>query len=347
MQLSRLEMYGFKSFGEKTDISFSPGITAFVGPNGCGKSNVVDAVRWVLGEQNPRNLRAGKMEDIFFAGNERLRSKNYAEVGIVLDNQDRRIDLDYSEITVTRRLYRSGESEYFINRVPCRLKDITELLTTAFLGKGTYSIIGQGQVEEVISSRPEDRRLMFEEAAGVSLYKLRKRDALKKLEDTRANLNRIGDIIHELTGQQEELAASASKARKYTAISEGADRLELAQWANRHRELGRRLAELTATREDIQCKLATNQDNQTELAGEAEAVRQAIRVLEEQETGLTQVMTNLIQESTATNYEIQLSAQRASLTLKSWSLLSKLFASSSKLCKSEAKTSSSTRRASR
>lgn len=310
MQLSRLEMYGFKSFGEKTDISFAPGITAFVGPNGCGKSNVVDAIRWVLGEQNPRNLRAGKMEDIFFAGNERLRSKNYAEVGIVLDNQDRRIDLDYTEITVTRRLYRSGESEYFINRVPCRLKDITELLTTAFLGKGTYSIIGQGQIEEVISSRPEDRRLMFEEAAGVSLYKIRKRDALKKLEDTRANLHRIGDIIHELAGQQEELAASASKARKYTALSERADRLELAQWANRHRELGRRLTELNDTREDIKGKLASNQANQTELAGETEAVRQAIKILEEQEAGLTQEIASLTQESTATTYEIQLSAQR-------------------------------------
>lgn len=252
MQLVHLEMYGFKSFANKTEFSFSPGITAFVGPNGCGKSNVVDAIRWVLGEQNPRILRAIKMEDLIYAGSENSQHKNYAEVSIILDNEDNEIPLDFQEITVTRRYYRSGDSEYFLNKVPCRLKDISEALASTALGKGTYSIIGQGQVEEVISSRPEDRRLMFEEAAGIALFKLRKRDALKKLSDTHVNLTRIEDIYHELQSQEEEIREGAVRAEEYLGYKEQADNLELSLWAGRFQDLQNRLERLDLRRQELE-----------------------------------------------------------------------------------------------
>ena len=222
MHLVRLELYGFKSFSNKTEFTFSPGITALVGPNGCGKSNVVDAIRWVLGEQNPRILRANKMTDLIYAGSEKSDQKNFAEVSVVLDNSDNEIPLDFREVTITRRYYRSGESEYFLNRVPCRLKDINEVLASTSLGRGTYSIIGQGQVAEIINSRPEDRRVVFEEAAGIALYKMRKSEALKKLGDTQGNLTRIDDIIHELMGQEEDIRESAARANVFVELkSEG------------------------------------------------------------------------------------------------------------------------------
>ncbi|MGP4080261.1 chromosome segregation protein SMC [Pseudalkalibacillus sp. R45] len=215
MFLKRLDVVGFKSFAERIGIEFVPGVTAVVGPNGSGKSNISDAVRWVLGEQSAKSLRGAKMEDIIFAGSDTRKPLNMAEVTLTLDNEDQHIPIEYNEISITRRVYRSGDSEYLINRQQCRLKDIIDLFMDSGLGREAYSIIGQGKVEEILSSKPEDRRRIFEEAAGVLKYKTRKIKAEQKLRETEENLNRVEDILHELEGQVEPLKIQASIARDY------------------------------------------------------------------------------------------------------------------------------------
>ena len=215
MHLKRLDIYGFKSFAERVTIDFDRGVNAIVGPNGSGKSNITDAIRWVLGEQSVKSLRGGKMEDIIFAGSETRKPLNFAEVSLILDNSDHFLPLDFDEVSVTRRVYRSGDSEFLINNQPCRLMDIINLFMDTGLGKEAFSIIGQGKIEEILNSRPEDRRAVFEEAAGVLTYKTRKKKAEVKLEETEDNLNRIRDIIHELESQLEPLREQASVAREY------------------------------------------------------------------------------------------------------------------------------------
>lgn len=218
MYLKGLELYGFKSFAERTELQFGTGVTAVVGPNGSGKSNVSDAVRWVLGEQSAKSLRGGKMEDIIFSGSDSRKAVNYAEVMLILDNTDQTLPLDYSEVSVARRVYRTGESEYLMNKQPCRLKDITELFMDTGLGKEAYSIIGQGRIDEILSTKAEDRRGIFEEAAGVMKYKNRKKETVRKLEDTESNLVRIQDIVHEVEDQIGPLEEQASKAKQYKEL---------------------------------------------------------------------------------------------------------------------------------
>jgi chromosome segregation protein len=215
MYLKRLDSLGFKAFAERTTVDFVPGITAVVGPNGSGKSNITDAIRWVLGETSARSLRGQKMEDIIFSGSQSRKPLNFAEVTLTLDNADNYLPSEYCEVMVTRRVYRSGESEFLINKQPVRLKDITDLFMDTGLGKEAFSIIGQGKVEEIISSKPEDRRTIFEEAAGVLKYKKRKVAAEKKLDETQTNLNRVNDIIHELSGQIEPLRIQSIIAQDY------------------------------------------------------------------------------------------------------------------------------------
>lgn len=219
MFLKRLEVMGFKSFAERIGIDFVPGVTAVVGPNGSGKSNVTDAIRWVLGEQSAKSLRGSKMEDVIFAGSESRKPLNFAEVTLVLDNADERIAVPYTEISVTRRVYRSGDSEYLLNNQTCRLKDITDLFMDSGLGKEAFSIISQGRVDEVLNSRPDDRRLIFEEAAGVLKYKQRKKKAEHKLVETDENLHRVLDILHELDTRLEPLQMQASAAKDYVRMS--------------------------------------------------------------------------------------------------------------------------------
>lgn len=175
MFLKRLELVGFKSFAERISVDFVPGVTAVVGPNGSGKSNITDAIRWVLGEQSAKSLRGGKMEDIIFAGSDTRKPLNFAEVSLTLENEDHFLPIDYNEVCIIRRMYRSGESEYFINKQPCRLKDIVDLLMDTGFGRDSFSIISQGKVEEILNSKSEERRTIFEEAAGVLKYKTRKR----------------------------------------------------------------------------------------------------------------------------------------------------------------------------
>jgi chromosome segregation protein len=228
LYLKRIEIVGFKSFADRTELEFYPGVTAIVGPNGSGKSNISDCIRWVLGEQSAKSLRGSKMEDVIFAGSDTRKPVNYCEVSLTLDNTDQELPLEYNEVTVTRRVYRSGEGEYFINKQPCRLKDITELFMDTGLGKEAYSIIGQGRIEEILSTKAEDRRGIFEEAAGIVKYKARKREAEKKLEETEANLVRIGDVIAELEAQLGPLAEQADVAEHYHRLKEELDAIEIA-----------------------------------------------------------------------------------------------------------------------
>lgn len=215
MYLKRLESVGFKSFAERINVDFVPGVTAVVGPNGSGKSNITDAIRWVLGEQSARSLRGSKMEDIIFQGSDTRRPLNVAEVTLMLENSDKGLPLDYEEVSVTRRVYRSGESEFYINKQSCRLKDIIDLFMDSGLGREAFSIISQGKVEEILSSKAEERRTIFEEAAGVLKYKQRKKKAEYKLVETQENLSRVEDIIHEIEQQIDPLQEQAETAKKY------------------------------------------------------------------------------------------------------------------------------------
>ena len=215
MYLKSIEVHGFKSFANKIVLDFHNGITGIVGPNGSGKSNVSDAVRWVLGEQSAKQLRGASMQDVIFSGTENRKPLSYAYVAITMDNSDHRLDIDFEEVTVARRVYRSGESEYLINGSPCRLKDVNELFYDTGIGKEGYSIIGQGQIEKILSGRPEERRELFDEAAGIVKYKRRKVTAQKKLETERENLVRVKDILAELERQVGPLERQSEKARTY------------------------------------------------------------------------------------------------------------------------------------
>ena len=220
MYLKRLEMNGFKSFPEKIRLEFNTGITAVVGPNGSGKSNVSDAIRWVLGEQSAKSLRGSKMEDVIFAGTANRKALGFAEVSMTIDNSDNGLKVSYEEVTITRRVYRSGEGEYYINGASCRLKDVHELFMDTGIGKEGYSIIGQGKIEEVLSSKGEERRNFFEEAAGIVKYKTRRFEALSKLERERQNLERVSDIILEIEGNLEPLFEQSEKAKEYLKLAE-------------------------------------------------------------------------------------------------------------------------------
>ncbi|NLX63386.1 MAG: chromosome segregation protein SMC [Clostridiaceae bacterium] len=219
MYLKSIEIQGFKSFADKIVLHFNKGQTSVVGPNGSGKSNIADAVRWVLGEQSAKTLRGSKMEDVIFAGTQHRKPVGFASVTITLDNSDKMLPVDFTEVTVTRRMYRSGESEYYINKTQCRLKDIQELFMNTGVGREGYSIIGQGRIDEILSTKSEERRLVFEEAAGITKYKARKKESERKLEITRQNLARINDILIELESQLGPLAQQAETARRYIDLS--------------------------------------------------------------------------------------------------------------------------------
>jgi chromosome segregation protein len=227
LRLKQLEIHGFKSFADRTNLTFLPGVTAIVGPNGSGKSNIADALRWVMGEHNVRNLRGVKLEDIIFSGSESRKPLGMAEVTLSLDNSDGYLPLDFAEIAVSRRIYRSGETEFLINRTPVRLKDIQDLFSDTGLGKESYSIIGQGKIDAILSLRPEERRMIFEEAAGITKYKNQKATALRKLVETENNLLRVQDVLEELKSQAEPLAVQAEAARLYLRVSEELATLEI------------------------------------------------------------------------------------------------------------------------
>ena len=227
MYLKRLELQGFKSFADKTVLEFMPGITSVIGPNGSGKSNISDDIRWVLGEQSMKSLRGAKSNDIIFAGTQNRKSLGFAEASLVFDNEDGTLPIEYAEVTVTRKIYRSGETGYYINKVPCRLKDILELFMDTGIGKDGYSIIGQGKIDEILSNKSEDRRHIFEEAAGIVKYRTRKAESEKKLEHTKLNLLRINDILTEIESNIEPLQQQAEKAKKYLNLKEELKSIEI------------------------------------------------------------------------------------------------------------------------
>ena len=227
MYLKSLELHGFKSFANKIVLQFHNGITGVVGPNGSGKSNVSDAIRWVLGEQSAKQLRGGSMQDVIFAGTQSRRPLSYAYVAITLDNADHALPIDYEEVTVARRLYRSGESEYLINGTAVRMRDIQEMFFDTGIGKEGYSLIGQGQVEKILNGKPEERRELFDEAAGIVKYKHRKATAVKKLESEQANLVRVNDILSELNRQVGDMQAKVQAlGEQSNALSQRVTRLQ-------------------------------------------------------------------------------------------------------------------------
>ena len=227
MYLKKLELQGFKSFADKTVLEFMPGITSVIGPNGSGKSNISDAIRWVLGEQSMKSLRGSKSMDIIFAGTENRKSLGFAEASLIFDNTDGALPIEYTEVVVTRKIYRSGETGYYINKTPCRLKDILELFMDTGIGKDGYSIIGQGKIDEILSNKSEDRRHIFEEAAGIVKYRARKEETEKKLEQTKLNLLRINDILSEIEQNLEPLKSQSDKAKKFLSLKEELKEIEI------------------------------------------------------------------------------------------------------------------------
>ncbi len=238
MYFKKLDIVGFKSFLNRTKLKFEPGVTAIVGPNGCGKSNIVDAVKWVLGEQSTKSMRSSAMQDVIFSGTDKYEPVNIAEVSLTLSNEDRALMVDYDEVTVTRRLYRSGESEYLLNKMPVRLADIRSLFMGTGIGTSSYSIVEQGKMDMILSSKPEERRYVFEEASGITRYKTKKREALLKLERTRENLTRISDITQEVERQINSIERKARKAERYKVRYDELKDLEIRLACRNFRELG-------------------------------------------------------------------------------------------------------------
>lgn len=282
MFLKRIELAGFKSFADKTEMEFVRGITAVVGPNGSGKSNISDGIRWVLGEQSAKSLRGGKMEDIIFAGSDARKAVNYGEVSLTLDNEDQALPLDFGEVTVTRRVHRSGDSEYFINRQSCRLRDITELFMDTGIGKEAYSIIGQGRIEEILSTRSEDRRGIFEEASGIVKYKSRKKEAVRKLDETEQNLLRIHDLVSELEDQIGPLKEQSEKAIHYKELRGELKAKEISMYVHQ-------IEQIHTSWTDATSRLALLQQEQLQLStvvsrhdAMLESDRNELRQLEEQ-----------------------------------------------------------------
>jgi len=290
MKLKKLEIFGFKSFAEKTEILFEDGVNAIVGPNGCGKSNVVDAVKWVLGEQSARSLRGNEMQDVIFNGTERRPSLGYAEVSLTIINNKGLLPLEYSEVCITRRLYTSGESEYLINKQACRLKDIRTLFMDTGFGSNTYSVIEQGNVDSLLQANAYERRVLFEEAAGISKFKSQKKTALAKLEHVEQNLLRVGDIIEELQKQLRSIKLQAAKARKYQGYTEQLKKLKVGLSLKNYRDLKEHRVAISKERETVE-------EQKQKLAVIMSDLETRISEYEDETELLDQKMTQLQTES--------------------------------------------------
>ena len=247
MYLKALKLHGFKSFADPTTLLFEPGVTAVVGPNGCGKSNIADAIRWVLGEQSAKALRGGKMQDVIFEGADTRKPAQLCEVSLLLTECEKQLGSEFHEIEITRRVYRDGQGEYLFNGQACRLKDIHKLFMDTGVGRTSYSIMAQGQIDQVLSSKPEERRAVFEEAAGITKYKSQRREAMGKLALTDQNLARVSDVVGEVSRQIGSLKRQASKAMRYKRLAHRLRHLSLAQSALQHGRLSEALGGLEAS----------------------------------------------------------------------------------------------------
>ena len=310
MYLKRLELQGFKSFADKTVLEFKSGITSVIGPNGSGKSNISDAIRWVLGEQSMKSLRGSKSEDIIFAGTQARKSLGFAEVSMVIDNTDGKLPIEYSEVTVTRKIFRSGETGYYINKTPCRLKDVLELFMDTGIGKDGYSIIGQGKIDEILSNKSEDRRKIFEEAAGIVKYRTRKAESEKKLEQTKLNLLRINDILTEIEANIEPLKIQSDKARKYLDLREELKNIEVGLFLHNIAEYKEKLEKIVEDIGIVENQNAYENEKMANLQKAKEDLKQEIDDI----TSKIEEMQNLGFESTnkieKINSEIGISKER-------------------------------------
>ena len=294
MYLKKIEMQGFKSFADKTVIELKQGITTVIGPNGSGKSNISDAIRWVLGEQSSKALRCSKSLDIIFAGTQNRKSLGFAEVSLIFDNSDGGLPIEYTEVTVTRKIYRTGETGYFINKVPCRLKDLQELFMDTGIGKDGYSIVGQGKIDEILSNKSEDRRHIFEEASGIVKYRVRKQETEKKLEHTKLNLLRINDILSEIEGNLEPLQLQSEKAKKYLNLRETLKNIEV----------GLFLYNINQGKSDIE-KIVEDENITKEQCDTEETRLERVKILKEQLKGDIDEITNKIESMSNLGFESQ------------------------------------------
>ncbi len=282
MYLKKLELQGFKSFADKTEFEFMPGITSVIGPNGSGKSNISDAIRWVLGEQSMKSLRGSKTEDVIFAGTQSRKSLGFAEVSIVIDNQEQKLPIEYNEVTVTRRIYRNGESGYFINKTPCRLKDVLELFMDTGIGRDGYSIIGQGKIDEILSNKSEERRHIFEEAAGIVKYRVRKAESEKKLEQTKLNLLRINDIISEIETNIEPTKIQSEKAKEFLRLRDELKSIEIGLFIHNINEYKTKIEEILKDQDIFNTQLVREIERQNNIQELKEELRESIDKITEQ-----------------------------------------------------------------
>lgn len=295
MFFKRLEAIGFKSFATKTVCEFRPGTTVVVGPNGCGKSNIMDAIQWVLGEQSAKSLRGKKMQDVIFAGSSTFKPMGMAHVSVTVDNRNRILPTDYDEVMITRRLMRSGESEYQINKKPCRLRDIQNLFLGTGVGKSSYSVLAQGKIADIIKAKPADRRYLVEEAAGISKYKARRQEAQRKLERTDIDLSRLNDLLGEVGRQVNSLKRQAAKAERYRTLVEEGTQAEQQLLVVRAGQMRGQAREVNARMLDLRCRLASFQTTLARKSAEEEAARDAEELLRDRVSDETQTINDLRQ----------------------------------------------------
>ena len=286
MRLKRLEIYGFKSFADRVEMVFPDGVTGVVGPNGSGKSNIADAVRWVLGEQSAKTLRGAKMEDVIFGGTQKRKAQAYCEVSLVFDNEDGALPVSFAEVMITRRVYRNGDSEYCLNKAPCRLKDIVDLLRDTGIGKEGYSLIGQGRIDEILSVKSEERRAVFEEAAGITKYKARRAEAERRLENTDQNLLRVEDILSEVGSRLPELEKQAGDARRYRRCAEELRSLELSAFACGHDRLTENLEQAAQQIAGAQSEAQAAEEKTEALKRQSAEKEQAVAAADKRLGGL-------------------------------------------------------------
>ncbi|HZP81405.1 MAG TPA: chromosome segregation protein SMC, partial [Chthonomonadaceae bacterium] len=317
MQLKKLQLLGFKTFADKTEIEIDSGLTAIVGPNGSGKSNIVDALLWVLGEQNPRLLRGTTSQDVIFSGTDRRKPLGMAEVRLTIDNSDGTLPIEFSEVTITRRVYRSGESQYLLNGSACRLKDIVELFLDTGVGKGAYAFVSQSEIDAVLSARPEDRRELFEEAAGIKKYRFKKKEALRKLESAEANLTRVRDILHELEGQREPMERQALTARRYLLLQERLHEIEVGMLVAELKKADYELYAGQQEREDDQASLLKFDAELARLERAAENVGERLAQIESEMESARLTQQNALSAVERTESQLALMTERSQTAQRS------------------------------